>query len=257
MNELRIVSLVPSLSELICELGLLDYIIACTSFCIEPKELSKRARIVGGTKDPDLELIENLHPSHIVLNEEENRLEDAIKLAKLGKVIKTFPRSAEDVPEMVLNIAHEFQKPAEGQKLSEKITAELSVLKEMKREKKRFAYFIWNRPWMLAGHDTYISKLLELGGFENVYQGKERYPQVELSELAESQVDMILFSSEPWPFRKRDGIQLKKEWPSHPDIYLIDGKLMSWFGSTTLKALIELKSYLQGAQNQLIKPLNI
>ena len=257
MIQQRIVSLVPSLSELVCSLGLRESLVGCTSFCIEPKSLTKSAAVVGGTKDPKLDLIAELKPSHILVNEEENRLEDALKLQKIAKVINTFPQSAFDVPEMIIHISKELEIPEQGQVLANKINAALGTLSQMKKEKRRFAYFIWNRPWMLASQDTYISRVLELAGFENVFAGKDRYPQVELQDLAKMQIDMILFSSEPWPFRKRDGLQLRQEWPSHPPIYLIDGKLISWYGSTTLKAIEKIVSYLNGCQTDLLKPLGI
>lgn len=258
MNKYRIVSLVPSLSELMCDLGLRESLIACTSFCIEPKGLTKSARIVGGTKDPDLDLIAQLRPSHILVNEEENRLEDALKLQEIAKVMTTFPQDAHDVPDMIMELAKEFEIEERGLRLATPIKAAIAELKKIDHEKIRFAYFIWNRPWMVAAENTYISKILELAGFENALKmGDQRYPQVELKDLAKMQIDMILFSSEPWPFRKRDGLQLREEWASHPPIYLIDGKLMSWYGTTTLKALEQLTKYLKGMTGSLLKPLEI
>ncbi|NRA45333.1 MAG: ABC transporter substrate-binding protein [Oligoflexales bacterium] len=259
MKKVRIVSLVPSLSELVWDLGLGDKLVGCTNFCIAPRELQKKAKIVGGTKDPDLALITDLNPSHILVNEEENRLEDALKLKELAKVVETFPRSAEDVPQMIQQISIEFGVAEKGQLLADKIKAAISELKKMSagKEKIKFAYFIWNRPWMLASSDTYISRMLALAGFENIADGSERYPQVKLEDLEKKNPNILFFSSEPWPFRKRDGMQLRDEWPSHPPIHLIDGKLMSWYGSTTLEALTQLKSYLRDQENHLINPMEL
>ena len=255
MKELRIVSLVPSLSELVCDFGLEDSIVGCTNFCISPKSLCKKAKIVGGTKDPDLGFIAQLKPTHVLVNEEENRLEDALKLKEFASVIETFPRSPADVPDMVLELGTELGAATRGQALADEIVKAIDDLNKLSSKTVRFAYFIWNRPWMVAAQDTYISRFLELSGFTNVVVGEERYPQVELSELEKMGPEIIFFSSEPWPFRKRDGLQLRDEWPAHPPIHHIDGKLASWYGSSTIEALHQLKKHLLGGENKLIKPM--
>ena len=203
---MKLISLVPSLSHSLADLGLRKQLVGITKFCVEPPSLHRACRMVGGTKDPDLPLIESLQPTHIVVNEEENRLQDITQLRGIAKVINTFPKAPQDVPAMLRLIANELElSPSMSQPWldsAREIESELVGLKPP-ASSKRFLYFIWKDPFMVAGRDTYISKSLSLLGFENAYLGSERYPQIDLNEWLGS-VDFVFLSTEPYPFRKRD-----------------------------------------------------
>jgi ABC-type Fe3+-hydroxamate transport system substrate-binding protein len=121
---------------------------------------------------------------------------------------------------------------------------------EPKFQKRRFLYFIWRSPYMLAGHDTYISSVLEFIGWTNaapkIPPHHQRYPHLSIEDLPLCNSDLILLSTEPYPFRGRDALRLKREWPNLPEIYKIDGKLMSWYGGNSLDLVDQLTAFCMG-----------
>lgn len=232
----RIVSLVPSLSETIYERGLGAELVGCTQFCVFPPRLHRTAQIVGGTKDFSIEAIDALRPTHIVANQEENPRVPIEELAKRYSVLCTFPRQAEDVPPMLRDLGHFLASSPPFEDLASRIEETLLSF-AARASGKSFAYFIWREPYMLVGPDTYISRLLELAGWKNAYQGEERYPALSLEEIHALHPDALLLSSEPYPFRMRDARRLREAWPESPAMYKVDGRLLSWYGSSTLEAL--------------------
>lgn len=252
---MRIVSLVPSLTHLLVDLGLKDAIVGCTKFCVQPPDLHRTATLCGGTKDPDLERIRAVGPTHILVNDEENKPEHIEQLQAEFSVCNTFPKAPDDIPEMIAGICDFLAVPDRSgyaaqvrQLLLEVRTAAADL------PPKKFAYFIWKNPWMTAGSDTYISRMLELLGWENVFKAGNRYPEVSLP-VVENTPDLLLFSTEPYPFRKRDLLTLKEEWPGHPEVLKADGMLASWYGSMTITALQELKKYCRGEPQQFFSEL--
>jgi iron complex transport system substrate-binding protein len=248
---MRIVSLVPSLTHLIVDLGLRESLVGCTKFCIEPPGLQRTATLCGGTKDPDIEQISKLKPTHVLVNEEENKPEHIAALGKIANVLNTFPKSPEDVPAMIKNICDflgvQDERDYAGQ--IEQLLAEVKVL-NVGKKKKSFMYFIWRSPWMIVSEDTYISRMLELLGFRNVCQTENRYPEVSFPLVGEVP-ELIFFSTEPFPFRKRDVAFLHSEWADHSPVLKADGMLCSWYGSMLVKALEEAKKYCRGESQQL------
>lgn len=234
----RIVSLVPSLTESLVAMGLRDDIVGCTKFCVEPPDLHRQCTLVGGTKDFDRSLILSLHPTHVLANQEENPREAVLDLATKVPTHISFPRAPEDVPSMLRDIGHFLSCPEAAEHWALDIDAMIASL-EPRRFKAgpRFLYFIWRDPYMLAGVDTYISRLFACAGWQNAIMGLERYPTVRVSELSTLSPDLIILSSEPYPFRRRDADRLKGEWPSAPPILKVDGRLLSWHGTQTLAAL--------------------
>lgn len=230
---MRIVSLVPSLSETLVDLGLRSELVGCTLFCIEPKDLHRTASPVGGTKDFSIEKIRALNPTHILANQEENPKELVLELQKEFPLLLTFPKSPFDVPFMLREMGRFLGRDFEGQALE---LENLFKTLEMAKEGKRFLYFIWREPYMFAGRDTYISRFLEAFGWENAYSGEERYPALSVEEIQALKPDLCLFSTEPYPFRKRDAERLREAWPACPDIGKIDGRMMSWYGTMTKEA---------------------
>jgi iron complex transport system substrate-binding protein len=255
---MRIISLVPSITKTLCDLGLKNQIVGITNFCIDPADLHRTAVRVGGTKDPDLHRISELSPTHIILNEEENRAVDIASLRAEFNTLVTFPKTPRDVPIMVRQIGAYLGVEDKAQSMASDIQNKIERVIELRCWQellgKRFLYLIWRDPWMAAGKDTYISNFLELTGLENVLNSSERYPVVDLKNSEYLNPDVILLSSEPWPFRKRDAEHIREILgPSHPKLWWIDGKALSWYGSTTDEALTTISE--DPIKNRLIKPL--
>lgn len=252
---LRIISLVPSLTETICDFGLQSQLVGCTHFCVHPVSLRKTVPAVGGTKDADIEKISALNPTHVIVNHEENT-EDLIAALKKHpalsscRVIETFPKtpleSIETVKELarIFNVENKITKWVED---SAKLLTQCQ--KNQPQNKTKYAYFIWRNPWMVAGNHTYIANMLALIGMENIFITsdtlKERYPQIELENSILKTADFYFFSSEPFPFKNRhiEEFLEKTQLPAHK-AHKIDGELISWYGTRTLKGLeylIQLK----------------
>lgn len=241
MNQsLRIVSLVPSLTETVCDWGLRPQLLGCTTFCVSPKGLHRSCQIIGGTKDPNLELIRSIQPTHILANQEENTKEAVQALANEYPTLITFPRSPREVPHMLRDLGKFLGIAGEAEASASKLEQQLKAGSLAKP--KRFLYLIWQNPYMAAGPDTYISRTLEHIGWIPAYQGAERYPVLDIKAMQACQTDLILLSSEPYPFRRRDASSLRQQWPEAPAVLKIDGQMLSWFGTRTAAALAFLQA---------------
>lgn len=234
----RIVSLVPSLSETVCDLGLRDQLVGCTNFCVEPKDLHRTAARVGGTKDPNLDLIRSLRPTHILANQEENPRDPVLELAREIPTLVTFPQGPEDVPELLREMGRFLSCETEAARWASAIEGLLKAPHQ--HQPRRFLYMIWQNPYMAAGRDTYISRTLTSIGWVNGYEGSDRYPVLDLNAMEACRADIILLSSEPYPFRRRDAERLKAQWPLAPRLVRVDGQMLSWFGTRTREALEQL-----------------
>lgn len=256
----RIVSLVPSLTETICQAGLESYVVGITQFCVSPTRLKSFPKVVGGTKDPNIDLIKGLKPTHVLANLEENESHHISELAKVTKVLVTKPRTVIEAIAMLDDLGDFLGEQALFSSLSDDLKKVYSlVLKRLSQSncaesrvdskvesnatrKPRFLYFIWRDPWMVASSDTYISDALQLFGFENAVmhdKKNSRYPQVALDHLNKYDAQLAFFSSEPWPFRRRDVVDFIRSTNVSLDRYKIDGKIFSWYGSST-KDLLRL-----------------
>lgn len=243
---MKIVSLVPSLTKTICDLGLRDQIAGITNFCVDPPDLYRQAQRVGGTKDPNLDLLTQIAPTHVLVNEEENRAADLDYIKSRFNTLVTFPKSPEDVPELLNSMGRFLGKTYEAQRLAVRVQESMDAAKLnctlSQNLGRNFVYLIWRDPWMVAGRDTYISRFLELLGFHNVVDLPTRYPIIDHKNLSRESVDIVFLSSEPWPFRRRDADYLRKALGhACPKLYWIDGKALSWYGTTTLEALQAIK----------------
>lgn len=243
---MKIVSLVPSLTKTICDLGLRDQIAGITNFCVDPPDLYRQVQRVGGTKDPNLALLTQIAPTHVLANEEENRAVDLDYIKSRFNTLVTFPKSPQDVPQLLSSMGKFLGKACEAQRLAKRVQESMDTAKVnctlSQNLGRRFIYLIWRDPWMAAGRDTYISRFLELLGFHNVVDLPGRYPIVDHKILSSEMVDVVFLSSEPWPFRRRDADFLRKDL-GHMCAKLrwIDGKALSWYGTTTLEALEVIK----------------
>jgi ABC-type Fe3+-hydroxamate transport system substrate-binding protein len=247
---LRIVSLVPSQTELLYDLGLKEEVAGITKFCIHPNEWFKSKTRVGGTKQVNHQKIDALKPNLIIGNKEENSKEDIEILMQKYPVWMSDINTFEDALKMIECIANIAQTSEKGKKIVEKINHEFELLTQVSSSKKRIAYFIWNEPMMVAGADTFINNMLTKLGFENVFaksltsnQFSYRYPQITNAELAAAAPEIIYLSSEPFPFKEKHIQQFKAICPQ-AEIKIVDGEMFSWYGSRMLLAPCYFKTLL-------------
>tara|TARA_R110002072_G_scaffold117281_7_gene248209 strand:+ start:6563 stop:7348 length:786 start_codon:yes stop_codon:yes gene_type:complete len=237
----RIVSLVPSQTELLVDLGLRKQIVGITKFCVHPDDLRKEKTIVGGTKQVHFDKIKDLKPDIILCNKEENTQEMVLELEKIAPVWVSDIKTVEDCCEMILSLGQLFAKQDVAFKITQQIQVETKIFAEFINNKPSFkvAYLIWKDPYMVAGKDTFINTLLELNNFKNIFLNIEgRYPKVTLEEL--KKVDLILLSSEPYPFSEKHILEIE-EVVKNKKILLVDGEYFSWYGSRLLKAFSYFK----------------
>ncbi|MBI3510992.1 MAG: ABC transporter substrate-binding protein [Bacteroidetes bacterium] len=229
----RIISLVPSQTELLFDLGLEDEVVGITKFCIHPENWFRNKTRVGGTKQIDLKKIDALQPDLIIANKEENEKEQVELLMKKYPVWVSDVRTLADAYAMIRAMGEVTGKTIEARKIFSEIAFRFENFKANKPElkKKKIAYFIWKKPWMAAGKDTFIDHLLSLCGFENVFANeKNRYPEITLDDLSEKNPEVIFLSSEPYPFKEKHIAELNAVLPQ-AKILLVDGELFSWYGS--------------------------
>ena len=233
----RIISIVPSQSELLWDLGLRDELVGITKFCIHPKEMFDSIERVGGTKTLNIEKIRALKPDLIIGNKEENSKADIEILMQKYPVWMSDIKTLEDALQMIESIANITQTNQKCKQLIDIINQEFEFLPQANQSKKRIAYFIWNKPMMVAGKENFINHLLTKLGFENVFanqllspQISYRYPQITTTELAAAAPEIIYLSSEPFPFKEKHIQQFKAICPQ-AEIKIVDGEMFSWYGS--------------------------
>ena len=239
----RIVSIVPSQTELLYDLGLEDSIVGITKFCVHPIHFNKTKTIVGGTKNINFEKVKALNPDVIIANKEENTKEIVEKLSQICPVIVTDIYTIEDNLQMILALGKLFNKRIEAQKWFDKITFAYHDFQNFIKDKptKKVAYFIWKDPYMVAGSDNFINELLKLNHFTNIFQDSGRYPEIALEKLqVEKDLDLLFLSSEPFPFTEEHALEIKKN-ALHSKTVLVDGEMFSWYGSRLLKAFTYFK----------------
>lgn len=240
----RIISLVPSQTELLYDLGLEENIVGITKFCVHPVHLKASKKIIGGTKNVDFDKIKALNPDVIIANKEENTLEIVSELSKICPVWVTDIYTIEDNFHMISDFGLLFDKCTESQKWIERIKFGLTDFLDFIQDKpsRKAAYFIWANPYMAAGKDTFINEMLRLNKFENIYESKSRYPEIELSKIiADGNPEILLLSSEPFPFKEKHASAIK-EFAVNSEIILVDGEMFSWYGSRLLKAFEYFKT---------------
>jgi iron complex transport system substrate-binding protein len=234
----RIISLVPSQTELLYDLGLEDRIVGITKFCVHPYHFKSTKKIVGGTKKVHYDRIHLLEPDIIICNKEENTQEIVEELRKICTVWVTNIATIEDNFQMITDFGQIFDQRTEARKWNDKLAFALSDFKNFIKDipVKKVAYFIWKNPYMVAGSGTFIDELLKLNHFQNHFASKERYPEIELEKMdEEGDLDLILLSSEPFPFKAEDGYEITR-CTENAKAILVDGEMFSWHGSRLLKA---------------------
>ena len=239
---MRIVSLCPSLTELVFALGAGDTLVGRTRFCVQPRGEVERIERVGGTKNPRIDRIVALAPDLVLMNEEENRREDAEALREQGIACDTsMPRTVPEAIAVVRSIAGAIGRGEQGEALARKIEdSRQSVRAASERaDRVRHAYLIWRAPYMSVNADTYVSALLADAGGINVFgDRRDRYPEVSPEELVAAAPDVVLLSSEPFPFQERHADELVHATGLARERFrLVDGELLSWHGPRTADGL--------------------
>jgi len=238
LSAKRIVSLVPSITELLVDLGLEEHIVGVTKFCVHPEHLRKNTTIVGGTKNLRLEVIRQLQPELILANKEENVREQVEALAAEFKVFTSDIGNFEEALSMIKTVGELTDRLPEAEALITQINQAKSRFEAVKPNNfmpYRTLYLIWQKPWMSVGGDTYISNMMQIAGFENVCRDRQRYPELSDAAIQSLAPEVILLSSEPFPFTEKHISGLQKLLPEAA-ILLADGEMFSWYGSRLLQA---------------------
>ena len=235
----RIVSLVPSQSETLFDLGLEEQLVGITKFCVHPYHLRATKTKVGGTKKVDIEKIKALRPDIIIANKEENTLEIVESLKDICPVWVTDVVTLEDNIQMIQDFGVLFNKRTEAQKWIDKINFAQKDFMQFVASKPSYkaAYFIWREPYMAAGDNTFINELLRINKFENIYANRpSRYPEVEIRKIRiQGDPELIFLSSEPYPFKEEHAFEVGR-CTHHGKTVFVDGEMFSWSGTHLFKA---------------------
>ncbi len=240
---MRIVSLCPSLTELVYDLGLGASLVGRTKFCVHPAGLVEAVEKIGGTKNPKIARIVQIAPDLVLLNEEENRIEDAEALRAAGIQCHTsMPRTVAETSEMVRSIGAALGADEAAAAIAQDIEARAQTVaaRAVEREPVRYVYLIWREPWMTLNNDTFVHALLANAGGLNAFGAEpERYPTITLEQLRAAAPDVVLLSTEPFPFAGRhiEEIAVRTGIPRER-IAIVDGELLSWHGSRTPRGIV-------------------
>jgi Periplasmic binding protein len=241
----RIVCLVPSITELICDLGLADQLVGRTGFCIHPWETVRRIPKLGGTKEVKVDRIRALAPTHAILNIDENRRELAEELAEfVPHIVVTHPLGPRGNLDLYRLVGAIFDRGAEAERLCLELEQGLAEVSELERTlpQREVLYLIWRDPWMAVAPDTYIARTLALVNWRtHPVAPADRYPEIELARYA-GKVDHVLLSSEPYHFKERHLPEVAAA-VAGAEVSLIDGEMTSWYGSRAIHGLRYLSAY--------------
>ncbi len=236
----RIVSLVPSQTELLHDLGLEIEVAGITKFCIHPDEWFRSKTRIGGTKKINFEKIRQLNPDLIIGNKEENDKSQIEELMNHYPVWMSDIKNLGDALDMIIRLGEVTGKSERADVLKNKIEDQFYLLKthldsENRHRQYKTVYFIWQNPMITIGNDTFINDLLSRCGFKNMFDDRSRYPEIGEDELRNSNPDLILLSSEPFPFSQKHIQKFSRLCPG-ARVMLTDGEMFSWYGSRLLKA---------------------
>lgn len=235
----RILSIVPSQTEFLYDLGLTDDVIGITKFCVHPHQWFQSKTKIGGTKQLNLPLIESLKPDLVLAGKEENVKEQVEAIAAFCPVWCSDIATLADAYDMMATIGSLTGKESRARAIIHKIQNGFSSLTKTGKPV-RAAYLIWQKPYMTVGGDTFIHTMMEAAGFENLFKKSIRYPEISMQELVNTKAEVILFSSEPFPFKEKHLHSFVQEWekinPSIPHLKIVDGEMFSWYGSRMIHA---------------------
>jgi ABC-type Fe3+-hydroxamate transport system substrate-binding protein len=246
--DAHIVSLVPSITELLFDLGIGDRVVGRTGFCIHPRDAVRDVPKVGGTKDVKLGALRALAPTHVIVNVDENEAAtvDAIR-GFVPHVIVTHPNAPEDNAALYRLLGGVFGAEARAEQLAAELDNELAVCRATEWPRERLLYLCWKDPWMTVAADTYIGRTLACVGWDvppqaGGWSGSARYPVIDDLAAAAAAVDRVLLSSEPFMFRAQHVAELQARLPATP-VDLIDAEMTSWYGSRAIRGLAWLREY--------------
>jgi ABC-type Fe3+-hydroxamate transport system substrate-binding protein len=244
----KIISLVPSQTELLYDLGLHSRVVGITKFCIHPHEWFTSKQRVGGTKNLHPDIIRELEPDLIIANKEENLKEDIEKLSE------EFPVWISDISnlagslEMISDISRITLTLEAGLQIQSKITEAFSKIKKLRNGRAKVCYLIWQNPFMTVGRDTFIHDMLQRCGFENVFADHKRYPSISQEEIAAKKCDFIFLSSEPYPFGEKHIDEYAGVFNGAVPV-LVNGEMFSWYGSRLMNAPAYFQSLIDKLQD--------
>lgn len=233
----RIISLVPSQTELLHDLGLEVEVVGITKFCIHPPNWFKSKNRIGGTKTVDFEKVAELKPDLIIANKEENTQSEIEELQRKYPVYTSDISNLKESLEMIHQIGEISAKENQSKKIIEKIQFEFEKLKPFKEEKNNALYLIWKEPYMSINKNTFINDMLKLSGFNNVISQNIEYPTLSEEQIIEFAPEFIFLSSEPYPFKEKHKEELQNIC-QNSKIVLVDGEYFSWYGSRLQNAPI-------------------
>ncbi len=241
-DDARIVSLVPSITELLFHLGLGDRVVGRTTFCVHPEEAVSRVPRVGGTKELRMDKLRELHPSHVIVNIDENRKQDVDTIAGFTPhIIVTHPLVADDNLALYRLLGGIFARQSAAQQLCEEFQRARDALIDAAATLplRRVLYLIWRDPWMTISRDTYISQTLALANWMTVCHDPEiRYPELRADARLLADTDIVLFSSEPFPFKPAHVEEFRKcMGGTDTPCAFIDGEMTSWYGNRAVTGL--------------------
>lgn len=241
----RIVSLVPSQTELLVDLGLREAVVGITKFCVHPENLRKEKKVVGGTKKVHPEKIRALQPDIILCNKEENTREMVLELEKIAPVHVSDVKTMEESLEMIGQYGELFEVERKASEIKEKIRRARAGFEETLENipVKKVVYLIWKKPWMAAGGDTFINHLLKLNNLENILADENsRYPETDLETIKSKGAEIVLLSTEPFPFRQKHRDELQEIFNDR-EVAIVDGEFFSWYGSRLIQAFDYFKEF--------------
>ena len=233
----RIISLVPSQSELLWDLCLQQELVGITKFCVHPKEMFSSVKRIGGTKTIKVAEIKKLAPDLIIANKEENQQEQIEELCKHYPVYISNIFTIQDALQMIEQVGLICDRESAAKELVKKINEQYThFINKNSRIENCVAYLIWREPYMVAGSTNFINQMLSICNLKNVFANHEgRYPEIHIEELQKANPDVVLLSSEPYPFKMRHTKELQNHLPD-AKIMLVDGEMFSWYGSRMLYA---------------------
>jgi ABC-type Fe3+-hydroxamate transport system substrate-binding protein len=258
MTGMRIVSLVPSLTELVCALGLTDALVGRTGFCVRPRGPLRAVPKVGGTKQPMMQRLRELRPTHLIMNREENEREVYEEACRfVPNVIVTYPITLEDNRALYQEFGRIFGRQARAGLLVDLFDRARARLLSLNLTPVRVLYLIWRDPWMTVSRDTFISHMLAEAGLLTVPAclpdaSRERYPTIGGRDFAPLRPDAVLLPSEPFRFRERHRAEVARlPGMSRAPCFLVDGEMTSWYGPRAIRGL----RYLAHFRDQLDRDL--
>lgn len=234
----RIVSLVPSQTELLYDLGLDECVVGITKFCVHPQAWFRSKTRIGGTKSVKLDAVEALQPDLILANKEENVQEQVEALRNIAPVWTSDISNLAETLDMIQAVGALTDTTATATTIQERINTSFAALSA--NIQRKAAYLIWRDPYMTAGGDTFISDMLQYCGCSNVFAHQQRYPAITLEDIRESGADTVLLSSEPFPFKEKHITEISAALPG-VQVLLVDGEMFSWYGSRLLHAAAYFK----------------